>query len=414
MNLPPSPTLREPLKLPVEVMEVNGLPKVLANNCPVTPINVALKRRRELHGATDASLEVYVRGSRLYVEFAAHRGRSLIDVTDEEFGWFTQALKGQSFPDAEQRQTFLRGIRGPRTADLMIVALYSLAEDIKETYGFKFDWYRYRGAPNELVELVYALRGKPRTNIFRRAHAVPYKPKKVLGLPDEQFERLLKAAYAKWGVTIPNGDRAFAANPESQKGALFYRNLVLLLVMRFEGARRSEPVFITLDDIDRQDKLIYLVTKGHGGEGGERLPVLLHPLVESAFWVYATKYRPVTAENSINGYPALVSHSTRNYGGRISDQCVRKVIDALRSALTPPWDKLVSPHTLRHSYARDLQKNGGDIATLINMRHASTRSLLPYSASPEIFAAELLASGETRLARLLSGFGVELKGYGKA
>jgi site-specific recombinase XerD len=126
-------------------------------------------------------------------------------------------------------------------------------------------------------------------------------------------------------------------------------------------------------------------------------------------WVYVTKYRPTTAENSVKGYPILVSHSTRNYGGRISAQCVRKVVDALRGALTPPWDELVSPHTMRHSYARDLQKHGGDVATMINMRHASAQSLIPYSASPEIFADELLASGETRLTGLLSEFGIEPK-----
>jgi integrase len=403
-----------PLKLPVEVIKIDGLPKILSGNCPVTPLNMALKRRRDEHGATDASLDVYVRGARLYVEFAAHRGRSLIDVTNEEFRWFKQALQGKPFPDAEHRQTFLSGSRGPRTADLMVVVLYSLAEDIREIYNFKFDWYRHRGAPNEVVEIVLALRGKARTNIFRRTHAVPYTPRKVLGLPDEEFERLLMAAYERWGEVIPNGDKAFATNPDSQKGALFYRNLVILLTLRFEGARRSEPAFITVDDIDRENKLIYLVTKGHGGEKGDRLPVLLHPLVESAFWVYVIRYRPVTAENSVIGYPALVSHSTRNYGGQISAQCVRKIIDPLRNALTPPWNKRVSPHTLRHSYARDLQKNGGDIATLINMRHASTRSLIPYSASPEIFADELVASGETRLAGLLSGFGVKLEERVKA
>jgi hypothetical protein len=46
---------------------------------------------------------------------------------------------------------------------------------------------------------------------------------------------------------------------------------------------------------------------------------------------------------------------------------------------------------------------------MINMRHASTRSLSPYSAGPEIFADQLLASGDTKLRGLLSEFGVELK-----
>jgi site-specific recombinase XerD len=199
---------------------------------------------------------------------------------------------------------------------------------------------------------------------------------------------------------------AFADNPHEQRGALFHRNLAILLTLRFEGARRSEPPHITLDDIDRANSRIYLVTKRHGGPEGDKLPVLLHPFVESGIWTYATKYRPVTEENSVKGYPVFVSHSTVNYGQRISAQTVRKIIDALRDKLTPPWNKLISPHTLRHSFASDLQKHGGTAAVIVNMRHASYLSLNPYLAGPEIFADDLLASGETKLAKLLSRFGI--------
>jgi integrase len=410
MRLLPSISLREPLKLPVEVIQVDGLPKLLAANLPVTPLNVILKLKQENRGATTASLEPYTRAARLYVEFAAHRRRSLLDVTNEEFKWFTRALIGGHFLDADGQQRQLSGRRGPRSADTMISLLYSLAADLQETYDIKFDWYRYRGVPTELVELTRVISGRQRNNIFRRIHHIPYTPKKVVGLPDEQFERLIRAAHEKWGSTIVDGDMAFAEDPESQRGALFYRNLAILLTMRLEGARRSEPPFITLDDIDRENKRIYLVTKGHGGECGERLPVLLHPLVENAIWLYVTRYRPVTDDNSVNDYPIFVSHSARNYGQRISAQTVRKVIDPLRDKLSPPWNELVSPHTLRHSFARDLQKHAGEAAAMINMRHASLESLTPYSAGPELFADELLESGETRLPGLLAEFGIELKG----
>jgi integrase len=382
----------------------------MSGNLPVTPINVTLKWKHENRGATEASLETYARASRLLVEFAAHRGRSLIDITNQEFNWFTQALQGKHFLDARGQQQKLHGerCRGPRTADTMISLLYSLASDLQEIYQINFDWYRYRGAPNKLVELVRALGGRSRSNVFHRLHRVPYTPRKVLGLPDEEFERLLLAARKKWGYTITDGDRAFAENPHEQRGALFYRNLAILLTLRFEGARRSEPSFITLNDIDRENSRIYLVTKGHGGPKGEKLPVLLNPLVDGAIWVYATKYRPVTDENSVKDYPVFVSHSTRNYGERMSAQSVRKIIDALRDSLTPPWDELVSPHTLRHSFASDLQKHGGEPAVVINMRHASYSSIKPYVASPEIFADELLVSGETRLTKRLLEFGIEL------
>lgn len=199
MILPTSATLSERLRLPVEVIDVDGLPKVMAGGLPVTPINVALKWKSENRVTTKASLGVYVRASRLHVEFAAHRGRALFDITNEEFHGFTQALQGRPFLDANGHQVFLGGSRGPRTADLMVVALYSLAADLQEIYQTRFDWYKFRGAPVELVEYVRALGGKQRSGLFRRLHRVPYTPRKVRGVPDGEFERLVRAAYDKWG-----------------------------------------------------------------------------------------------------------------------------------------------------------------------------------------------------------------------
>lgn len=400
-------TLTERLKLPVEIIHVDGLPKLLAGNVPVTPLNVVLKYKQERKGATRVSLDSYAWAGKLYVVFGAHRGKSLIDVTNEEFRWFTQALKGGFFLDENGQQRQLPGARGARTADTRIALLYSIAADLQEIYQMKLDWYRYSGAPVELVELIRTLGGRNRPISFHREHGVPYTPRKVMPLPDAEFERLLLAAHEKWGDVVTDGDKAFAKDPGAMRGALFHRNLGILLSLRFEGARRSEPPYITLDDIDREKSLIYLVTKGHGGPEGEKLPVLLHPLFESAIWVYVTKYRPVTDENSGKGYPAFVSHSTRNYGCRITAQTVRKVIDALRDCLTPPWDKLVSPHTLRHSFSSDLQQHGGDSAVIVNMRHASYSSLKAYHAPPEVFAAELRASGDSRLGKMLSDFGID-------
>ena len=153
MAVNPSITLREKLRLPVEVLIVDDLPKVMAGNLPVTPINIALKQKREQNGATTASLETYVRAARLFVEFAAHRGRSLADVTNEEFRWFVQALLGNPFLNDERQQVKLSGERGPRTADLMLSLLYSLAAIIQELYEFRFEWLKYRNATPELIEI---------------------------------------------------------------------------------------------------------------------------------------------------------------------------------------------------------------------------------------------------------------------
>lgn len=396
----------QPLYPPIEVVEIDGLPKVMSGHLPVTPLNEALKRRRDTRGATPASLDTYIRAARLYAEFAAHRGRAIIDVTNEEFRCFTRALTGEPFIDRDGRQQLLSGSRGPRTADLMIALLYSLAADIQNMYDVRFDWRRYRGATEELIDLLRAVGGRYRAKSFPREHRVPYTPQQVLPLPDEQFELLLLAAQRKWGDLIADGDEAFADNPKAQRGALFHRNVGLLLTMRFGGARRGELPSITPEDVDRKRSRLYLVTKGHGGPTGKKLPVVLHPYVDAAVWAYSTRYRPVTEENSVAGYPVFVSHSTRNYGRRISAQCVRKVIDELRGALTPPWDERVSPHTLRHSFSVDLQRHTGEAGTVINMRHASLLSLGSYMASPEVFGAELIAAADKRLTAILTGFGL--------
>lgn len=401
---PLSVTILEPLRLPVEVIEVDGLPKVLAGGLPVTPINIALKWKVENRGSTKASIETYTRAARLYVEFAARRERNLIDVTNEEFKWFVQGLLGRPFLDAQGRPQTLSGARGERTSDLMIALLYSLGAEIQELYGVQFDWYKYRALPAELIQLIRGISGPFGPVCARREHAVPYTPRKVLPLPDDEFVLMLQAAYDRWGAEIADGDAAFAEDRESQRGALFYRNTAILLTLGFAGARRSESPQIRPEDIDQENGRLYLVTKGRRGA---RLPVLLHPLVHGAAWTYATGYRPVTPENSGVGYPLFVSHGTANYGRRIGPQCVRKIIDSLRGALTPPWDRLVSPHTLRHRFSVHLQKSGaGATAVTVNMRHVSQASLYSYAGSPEIFADQLLGPVNDRLVRLLKEYKV--------
>src|SRR5712692_10172906 len=109
MNLGPSFSLHASLRLPVRARTVDGAPKIIAGGVPVTPINLVLRQRQQDEGATDASLNTYVRAARLYVEFCAHRGCSLIDVSHEAFTLFKHALLGDPFYDAEGNPVHLEG-----------------------------------------------------------------------------------------------------------------------------------------------------------------------------------------------------------------------------------------------------------------------------------------------------------------
>jgi integrase len=393
MNHVPSITIREPLKLPVRIIKVDGLPKVVAGGVPVTPINIVLARRRRYRGATQDSLDTYARAARLYVEFCAHLERSLTGISNDDFCRFKDALLNLPFPNAKGLWVHIVGKREriARTADLMLRLLYSLAEDIESLYKVRFDWRRYRRFPAELIDIIHTLKGSSHTPLTPREHTIRWTPRKIVGLPDNQFALLIDGARKRWGDKIADGDAAFASNPETQRGALFYRNVAILFVLRFAGSRRREVTFIRLCDINRAESKIYLVTKGHGGENGERLPVILFPFVDKVIWNYLSKFRPdISSDSEEQQQRAFLSHSVRNYGQVITPQTVNKMIKTLSEDLDPPWNKILTPHMLRHSFGYQLQKLAGPASLIANMRHLSINSNEPYSAGVENFMDELL------------------------
>jgi integrase len=253
-------SLSTPLRFPVRVRMLDSVPKILAGGVPVIPVNLILLQRQREMGSTPASLGTYVRAAHLYIEFCAHRDHSLLQISNEEFIWFKHALLGDPFPDASGNLVRLTGTRGRRTADLMLTLLYSLAADIEERYDVSFDWLRYKGIQYHLINGTQGTKrlAQHPSSGFRRTHRIRWTPRKVMGLPDDQFALLLQAAWNRWGNQIADGDTASAEHPEAQRGALFYRNLAMLMVLRYTGSRRSEIVQIELGDIDRAESVIYL------------------------------------------------------------------------------------------------------------------------------------------------------------
>ncbi len=160
-----------------------------------------------------------------------------------------------------------------------------------------------------------------------------------------------------WADHIPRGDQACAADPEGQRGALFYRNVALLFLLRYAGSRRAEAIHLCIADVDRTKHLIHLLTKRHHGK---HLPVVLYEPVEQAIWLYVTRFRPCKATTPPEEQDAVfLSHSMRNYGRRLTAESVRALIGTLRRALDPPWNEQLTPHMLRYAFGYELQKMGG-------------------------------------------------------
>jgi integrase len=392
-------SIKDTLRLPVNLIKIDSLPKIITGSGPVTPINVALERRHRIKKATTESLDAYARACYLYASFCAHMERSIIDISNDDFTRFKNALLCLPFPNAKGEWVRLIGKRprGERTADLMLALIYSIAADIEELYSVRFDWRRYGRVSNELIELIQAGKGYHQISGFPRVHRIKWVPRKIVGLPDDQFLRLISSARNRWGEVISDGDLAFAPNQEAQKGALFFRNLAILFVLRYAGSRRREVTLINLEDIRRAESQILLVTKGHGGEFGERLPVILFPFVDKIIWQYVTKYRPQVQDQR----KVFLSHSVRNYGDAITSQTVRKIVDLLRINLTPPWNTILTPHMLRHSFGYDMQMHGGSAAVTSGMRHASPGSSKPYIALIEVFTNNILSQVNNEIEELL-------------
>ncbi|HEU5379001.1 MAG TPA: site-specific integrase [Ktedonobacteraceae bacterium] len=393
----PMHSLTMALQPPVQILKVDSVPKLMAGGTPVLPINLILKRRRDFLLAPDTTLTSLASAAQYYVEFCAHRRYGLLDVAHEEFTSFKNALLGEPFKDAEGNLVYLSGSRerSSRRVDHILQLLYGIASDIAEVYGETFDWYRYKGSPSPPPQTSgYA----PPKQGSRRIHAVRWEQTKITGLPDEQFVKLLQAAKTRWEDHIPRGDLAFAAHPEKQRGALFYRNVALLFVLRYAGSRRSEANQLHIADVDRKRHLISLVTKGHHGK---RLPVVLYQPVEQAIWLYVTRFRPSEAASSGSQERVFLSHSVRNYGYGLTSESVRALVDTLRGALDPPWNEHLTPHMLRHAFGYELQRMGGPSLVTANMRHASLQSGDAYAAGAEVFVDDILSMGNRRVLQLL-------------
>jgi integrase len=315
-------------------------------------------------------------------------------------------MLGLKFRSASGEFVHLDGhARSRASADLYLTLLYSLTGDVAHLYGVSFDWRRYRRVVGSGGGLTAVARAHLLTGLGQRVHRIRHTARKVVGLPDQEFEKMLRRAVELWGDYLAPGDRRFALEPERQRGALLHRNVAILLCMRYAGARRSEIATIKIDHVDRSDHHLELETKGHRKGNIEYLPVVMYPEVAEQLWTYFTDHRPVVSNTTDQGY-LFLSHGGRDYGRPITDSVIREIFARLRPALSPRWSKQATPHTLRHACAYQLQGRVSSDVIMAQMRHRSTRSLDPYRASALAFADQLLPAFSDSVRELMVKVGL--------
>lgn len=127
-----------------------------------------------------------------------------------------------------------------------------------------------------------------------------------------------------------------------------YRNKTILELLYSSGIRISELVNIKTSNYDSEECLIRIM-----GKGSKERIVPLGDYAVNIMNDYMNNYRPLINKKHTD-YIFI-----NNRGDKISRQFIFKVIK--KEALKKGIKKDISPHTLRHTFATHLLKNGADL-----------------------------------------------------
>lgn len=152
------------------------------------------------------------------------------------------------------------------------------------------------------------------------------------------------------------------------------RNKAILELLYSSGLRISELTSLELSNIDLDECLVRVMGKG----SKERIVPLGDYAIE-ALKEYIYFYRPMLNKNN-SSYIFL-----NNRGGILSRQFIFKVIK--EECIKKGIRKNVSPHTLRHTFATHLLKNGADlriIQELLGHENLSTTKIYTHLTNDKL------------------------------
>ncbi len=128
-----------------------------------------------------------------------------------------------------------------------------------------------------------------------------------------------------------------------------YRNKAMLELLYATGLRVSELVNLKLNQIDLENDLLQILGKGKK----ERISPF-SDIANKYMKIYIEKYRNLLLKKKDSDYVFI-----NNFGNKISRQGFFKNLKVI--AKKQGIKKEISPHTLRHSYATHMLKNGADL-----------------------------------------------------
>lgn len=189
-------------------------------------------------------------------------------------------------------------------------------------------------------------------------------------------------------ISLEQVERLIEAPPPDLLGR---RDTAMLEVLYGAGLRISELIGLDVDDVDL-DEGVVVVRSGKGGKG--RL-VPLGSAARRALDEYLVQTRPelVRRGGGRPGDAAALFLNSR--GGRLGRQGCWKVLK--RHARTAGLDRLVSPHTLRHSFATHMLDAGADIRVVQELLgHSSLATTQVYTLVSDRHLHEVYVTSHPR------------------
>lgn len=170
------------------------------------------------------------------------------------------------------------------------------------------------------------------------------------------------------------------------EGPVPLRDRALLELLYSTGARISEAVNLAIDDIDLEVGAVRLM-----GKGGKERVVPVGSYARRAVDAYLVRGRPELAARG-KGTPSVFLNTR---GARLSRQSAWAVLGAAAERANLP--QVISPHTLRHSFATHLLAGGADVRVVQELLgHASVTTTQIYTLVTPDTLREVYASAHPR------------------